>query len=757
VLKYVEVSARFPEGGGVVTVSSRAIGPWAGALGGMLILVDYFLTASLSSYSGLTYFEVILPGLQHSVLWATVGVLVVLGLLNWYGIRESAAVSAVIAMIALGSDLLVILFVFIRVPLSVIGETFAEMFSGHHLTPLTFVTGYAGAFLAFSGLESISQLSPVMRVPRRRVAGWAMALVTITVGITSPLLTVFSTTLLCTHSVVEEGVLWCVSPDGARVDPNQFISALGAQFGGPWLGALVAISASALLVFASNTAIIGSYHVFLALTRMRFFPPIIGRYNHLRETPHVSIFLATGIPITILIVAGVFAGGGVITLLGDMYAFGLLGAFTLTCVGLDLVRWRERKHGGHVGPTAEEEAAEEAAQARADAIALQHERPWQRTMRERQSQVAARTTQMMEPLRTRWERTALGSDPVRLHRLSTDVLFYVGIFTTVCVVVGWVTNIINKPLATEFGGAVTLIGLAVAWVNHRRLERAGLPAVHPVYVLQPVAHSILVVLPIGSSETARQARAAVVRAAAEHAENHTLVLVYLAPSAVTGIPRLMEIADPYARDTDAQTAMSEAESIIRRVGSARQTAVPTSVLARMFQRVLALFGKQTLPHMYTYRQGKIEDLRTLWGLVRPDVTVGQANQNLARVVQVAYVRYYVTDGVRVAFYVSHPPVGDGRATPSAISGAPLAQPSGASRLPTPTPISVPVGTAAPAAPQDAEGAAPDGSDAAGRQNAPDLPPEDALDDADQYIWTGTDLKRRDELTEDETAQQKPGR
>ena len=48
-LKYAEVSTRFPEGGGVVTVASRGISPWAGAVGGMFILVDYFLTSAISS------------------------------------------------------------------------------------------------------------------------------------------------------------------------------------------------------------------------------------------------------------------------------------------------------------------------------------------------------------------------------------------------------------------------------------------------------------------------------------------------------------------------------------------------------------------------------------------------------------------------------------------------------------------------------------------------------------------------------------
>src|SRR5919109_5287259 len=42
-LKYAEVTHRFPQGGGVVTVAAQAINHWVGALGGMFILVDYFL------------------------------------------------------------------------------------------------------------------------------------------------------------------------------------------------------------------------------------------------------------------------------------------------------------------------------------------------------------------------------------------------------------------------------------------------------------------------------------------------------------------------------------------------------------------------------------------------------------------------------------------------------------------------------------------------------------------------------------------
>src|ERR1051326_851209 len=85
-LKYSEVTYRYPQGGGVVTVSATAMWPWVGALGGMFILVDYFLTAAISSLSGLQYFSVVVPELTPWILLVTIILVVLLGVLNWWGI-----------------------------------------------------------------------------------------------------------------------------------------------------------------------------------------------------------------------------------------------------------------------------------------------------------------------------------------------------------------------------------------------------------------------------------------------------------------------------------------------------------------------------------------------------------------------------------------------------------------------------------------------------------------------------------------------
>jgi amino acid transporter len=274
--------------------------------------------------SGVLYLAVVAPALAPPsiTLAATVAALVVLGLLNAYGIKESARTTAFFASIAAGAQLLVVIAVAISLGPSGILHSFKGLTSGPSIPLTGLVIGYAAAFLAFSGLESIAQLAPAMREPRRLVATKAMLAVVMTMAITSPLLTLWSTTLL---------------PKGS--DPNQFISILGAHVAGPVLGDFVAVSGSLLLVFASNTAIIGAYHVFIALTRMGFLPRLMEVRNHWRRTPHWAILAAVLIPIIVVV-----AAGASVPVLGDLYAFGLLGTFVLTCVSLDVVRWRERPH-----------------------------------------------------------------------------------------------------------------------------------------------------------------------------------------------------------------------------------------------------------------------------------------------------------------------------------------------------------------------------------------------------------------------------
>ena len=114
--KYGEVAVRYPEGGGVVTVTANAIHPFAGVLGGMFILVDYFLTAALSALSGIIYLSDVFPVLHPVAVYlpVTIAAIVLLGLLNLVGVSESARVNAAFAVAAAASQLAVVLAVIVR-------------------------------------------------------------------------------------------------------------------------------------------------------------------------------------------------------------------------------------------------------------------------------------------------------------------------------------------------------------------------------------------------------------------------------------------------------------------------------------------------------------------------------------------------------------------------------------------------------------------------------------------------------------------
>ena len=367
-LKYIEITWRNPEGGGVVTITTKAFGPMWGCLGGMLITVDYFLTTAISAVAGFQYIGSVFPVLDaHIVLLACFGV-GVLAALNIIGIRESAAVALVMACASFLVNLAVIGAAILEMDSSQWQSVIGKLGTGSNISSYELLVGFSSAWLAFSGLESISQLSPAMRLPLRRTTRWAMAAVMITMVATAPALTALSIGLLPEHLKATES--------------ERFISELGLIVGGLGLKLAVVLTGSSLLLFAANTAIIGSYHVFLALVKGGFLPKIIAVRGTAFNTPHIAVVMATIVPVLVILTSR-----GEMKILGDMYAFGLLGAFVFSSLSLDAIRWR------------------------------------------------------------------LG---------RRDIGFWLGVLTTAMVIVAWGINLVEKQLATYFGGAVTLIGMITA-------------------------------------------------------------------------------------------------------------------------------------------------------------------------------------------------------------------------------------------------------------------------------------------------------
>jgi amino acid transporter len=558
-----------------VTVAAQAMNHWVGALGGMFILVDYFLTAAISCLSGILYLSVVFPAMGPFAVAIAIGTLVLLGILNCIGVSESAKVSLVGAVIAFFSDIALLITVFLHLSLSELLALFPRMFASHALTPISILIGFAGSFLAFSGLESISQLSPVMKTPRKKVGGMALLLVVITIGLTSPLITLLSTLLLPQH-VLTDPVL-----------SAQAVSLLAGYGGGIILQTEVAISASALLVFASNTAIIGTYHVFIALSRMQFFPTFILKRNTLRNTPHYSILLATVIPIAVLLLVK-----GNIALLGDMYAFGLLGAFTLTCLGLDIVRYRERKaarkhpYSSYVQPQNGKPPLSASNAAHATAISLQ-ESPFSQEHRSSDQERAPTGDPLTQETPPSPYAGGMMLNPWYTFKFS------IGLLTTLLVFTAWTTNLIAKPLATAFGGTITIIGMGIAYFNYARHKREGFVPVVITHIEEYLPGSTLAVL-----TPDKEHNEAVIHAAIDNADGKPIVFLYLGSNERKQVPRMFEYHNPYHEDQHAQEA---------------------------FGRAAHLAQKSKVARRFLYRLGEFHTVEQVWQNVQPHALVVAAD------------------------------------------------------------------------------------------------------------------------------------
>ncbi|HVM31602.1 MAG TPA: APC family permease, partial [bacterium] len=330
-LKYVEICRRCPDGGGVVSVNREAFSTltFLPLMGGALITVDYFLTSAISGVSGLFYLASLYPPAKIWVVPAAMVLFTGFLILNLIGIRESASLTSTFAALEMGVMLVLLAccgwWLFSH---HAWGPLLTQVFHpGMRLTLPVLLTGYASTWLAYSGLESAAQLSGAMKEPVGKTAWKAMWLVILVVGLLSPTITA--------------SALYIVPDKVKQADPESLLSALGLSTGGVGLEWAVVLAATALLLMACNTAMVGNYHVNVRLSDLGFMPSFLRKRHPRLGTPDWSIIISALSPMVIILLTQ-----GDVDALGDLYNFGLLGTLTLSSIAVDSLRWRDGERGG---------------------------------------------------------------------------------------------------------------------------------------------------------------------------------------------------------------------------------------------------------------------------------------------------------------------------------------------------------------------------------------------------------------------------
>jgi len=335
-INYAVICRHFPDGGGVYS-AARSQGRLLAVVGALLLLADLTVTAALSGWSALTY---ITSGAEHlewirmlrdHIAFTTIGVLLIMGLINFFGPKHSGSFAVALA---LPTAAIVIVLIAIGAP----------HFTTHFLEPRhqslgTVWVQFVGVILALSGAESIANLTGVMKldpgstmdhpsVARESVK--AITPVAIEVVLGTALLgwamlslpSVLGKTLHLTDRNEIAAVLGQRSEDMLRFIGEQFATATFSPAVGQIFGWIVGIVFFFLLLSAANTAIVAMIGLLYMMSRDREMPRQFRRLNR-HGVPTYPLLIAIGLPSVVLLFAGKF------TALAGLYAIGVVGAITV--------------------------------------------------------------------------------------------------------------------------------------------------------------------------------------------------------------------------------------------------------------------------------------------------------------------------------------------------------------------------------------------------------------------------------------------
>ncbi len=315
-INYAVICRYFPDGGGVYS-AARSQGRLLAVVGALLLVADLTVTAALSGWSALSYFNI--PILKEHIVLSTVGVLLVMGLINFYGPKHSGSLAVVLAV---PTVLAVIALILLSAPhltrryLEPLHESYAQVW-----------VQFCSVILALSGVEAIANLTGVMKLDKGatiaeprvgREAAKAIWPVAIEVVVATALL---GSAMLSIDSSMR-GSLYAHSEDMLRFIGEYFGTISFGPAVGQMFGWIVGIVFFLLLLSAANTAIVAMIGLIYMMTRDQEMPPQLMALNR-HGVPQIPLLIAVGLPVLVIITTRNF------TALAGLYAIGVVGAITV--------------------------------------------------------------------------------------------------------------------------------------------------------------------------------------------------------------------------------------------------------------------------------------------------------------------------------------------------------------------------------------------------------------------------------------------
>ena len=328
-LTYAEGTAMMPEAGGSASFARHGFNDLAGFAAGWALMLSYIVTISISAFTIPPYLGFFWEPFKVSPIVGTMTSIIIiffLMIMNVIGIRETSIINigAAIIDIATQVSLVIIGFILLFNPTALFHRIIDNWPTTENL-----ILGIALATIAYTGIETMSQMAEETKQPEKKVPR-ALFMMIVTV------LVIFAGISLVSLSAMTPQEL---ASDWSR-DPVAGIAAsLPLEILQIILKPLIALLAGTILLIATNAGLIGISRLAFSLGSHKLIPPVLSRIHPRFKTPYIAIIVFSVIAVLIL-TPGFFAAN-VFENMGALYAVGSLLAFMFAHASILSLRARK--------------------------------------------------------------------------------------------------------------------------------------------------------------------------------------------------------------------------------------------------------------------------------------------------------------------------------------------------------------------------------------------------------------------------------
>jgi ethanolamine permease len=321
IFSYTELTTAIPHAGGAFAYAYRAMGPFGGLVAGYATLIDFLLATPAIAFALGSYLHFLYPAV--SVMQSAVVFNIVFIVINILGVKESAAFSVFITLLAVAE---LLLFSGVIVPHFKLSNYVAD--------PMPF--GWAGVFAGlpfavwlYLGIEGVAMVAEEVKDPSKNIPkGYISGIVTLTVlalGV-----------MILTGGITD----WHKLSSTSSPLPDAIAIVLGKGSG--LTNVFASIGLFGLIASFHGMVLASSRQVF-AMARGGYLPRGLSRINHRFKTPHWALLAGGLVSFATLFIANKFADkpDSVINPVIVLSALGAIVMYLMSMASLFVLRHKE--------------------------------------------------------------------------------------------------------------------------------------------------------------------------------------------------------------------------------------------------------------------------------------------------------------------------------------------------------------------------------------------------------------------------------